>query len=105
MSYCARIRFHLAHGLHINQPSQELTLHDPLHGKDVTLRSIEGEAPISEAQKLALVIKSYDSEAEAWEAAERWQSALRKAFARANIGADFGGHGPTGVATEYGLKM
>jgi hypothetical protein len=103
MTYCLRLRFRVTGSGRINSDSHEVSIADPA-GKDVTLRSIEPEKPIAESEHLALVAKSYPSEAEAFEAGMWWRAVLPKAFARVRVGADFGEHGPSSVVTEKGLE-
>ncbi len=103
MTFCARIRFILGTRLSINEPGNELVLAD--NGEDVRLLPSAPNQRICDARHLALVARGYATEAEAWEAGDRWRSALQKAFARLNIGANFGDRAATGAATKHFLEM
>ncbi len=98
-----RIRFCLAERLTINSPELEISIADPLHGKEIALRAAARETRIDAAKHLALLGKSYESEEEAAAAGEWWKAVLQKAFARVLVGAAFGARGgPTSAITEAG---
>jgi hypothetical protein len=101
--YSVRIRFRLAERLSINTTARKMPIPDPAHGKDVMLKSAEGDISIAEAKHLALVVESYESEDQAAVAGEWWKGVLQKAFASTLVGAEFGAQGgPTSVVTEAG---
>lgn len=101
--YSVRIRFRLAERLSINSTAHEIPITDPAHGKEVVLRSAEGEISIAQAKHLSLLVKSYESEEQAAAAGEWWKGVLQKAFASTLVGAEFGVRGgPTSVVTEAG---
>src|SRR3954470_1919546 len=101
--YSVRIRFRLAERLSINTTARKISIADPAHGKEVVLKSAEGDISISEAKHLALVVESYGSEDQAAAAGEWWKGVLQKALASASVGAEFGARsGPSSVVTDVG---
>lgn len=73
-------------------------------GETVTLRAVPSTATFADATDIAVHGQPYASEAEAAEAAARWRGITQKAFASANLPADFGDRAPRGGVTEFGLK-
>ncbi len=102
-TYCVRIRFRLGERVRIETAEPELAL-DLEEGRRIVLQPSPAGASIREAEQLALFVQPYATEAEALEAGTRWRGILEKAFARLNIGADFGDRAATGSATQYGLS-
>lgn len=106
MPFCARMRFKLGERVRINYPGNELVLAEvPDHGEDVRLMTSPKGQMINEAEPTCCVAREFPSETEAHQAGVRRQGRIEKAFARLNIRADFGGRGPTSMATYAGLKM
>ncbi len=104
MALCLRIRFSLGSGLEISSPTSEASVGDPLEGKTVVLKA-QRESTFTDSQHLSLVARPFYSESEAQKAAERWIGVLKTAFARVNVGADFGDRAPKSFATTAGLEM
>jgi hypothetical protein len=104
MSFCLRIRFTLGPSLEISSEASELSIPDPIDGKDARLKG-EREKSISDSKHLSLTVRPFATGGEAGAAADRWVDALKIAFAQVLIGADFGDRAPKGVATEAGLEM
>jgi hypothetical protein len=101
-TYCARVRFRLGARVRIASEEAELAVETEAE-RDVVLRSSPDSLPLSQAEHIVLLARPYRSEAEADEAAVRWLAVLARAFARLNIGADFGARAATGTATASGL--
>src|SRR4051812_48253882 len=99
--FCARVRFRLGQRVRIDADVSELVLQTD-GPEEVVLRAPHGSS-IKDAEHVALIAKPYQSEADAIEAGLRWRGILEKAFARLDIGADFGDRAATGAATEHGL--
>src|SRR3954447_22205473 len=95
MAFCFRIRFELGARTMIDSGEEQLLLADPEQGEDVRLRPSPADGAIRDARTLVALGSSYGSEAEATDAAHRWRGLLQKAFARVNIGADFGDRAAT----------
>jgi hypothetical protein len=72
--------------------------------ENVTLRAPTGASHIADTDRLSVIGRPFDSEAEAMEAGTRWRCILTRAFAGLNIGADFGERAVTGAFTEFGLR-
>ena len=100
--YCVRVRVRLGDRVRIASGEQEIAI-GVESDKAVVLQSSPASLPLSEAQHVALIVKPYESETEAAEAAAHWRAILPRAFARINIGADFGDRAATGAATAQGL--
>lgn len=98
-----RIRFRLGERVRIETTEPELAL-DLEEGRRIVLRPSPSGASIREAEQLALFVQPYATEAEALDAGTRWRAMVEKAFARLNIGADFGDRAATGAATQHGLS-
>lgn len=103
VAYCLRIRFTLGPGLEISSEASELSIPDPIDGKDALLRG-EREKNISESKNLSLTVRPFVSELDATGAADRWIDALKTGFARVLVGADFGERAPQGVVTAAGIE-
>lgn len=104
MSFCFRIRFHMGARVRIQSEQPHLVL--PGSGDaEVTLKSRAADTPLKDAEVLVLMGRPYRTRGEAQQAAERWRGLIQKAFARVNIGADFGDRAATGSFTSHGLKM
>src|SRR4051794_6734896 len=101
--YCARVRLRLGARVRINSDQEVLVL-ESSDDRHVTLEA-SPPGPIKHSEQLALFARPYASEHEAVEAGRRWRRVLEKAFARCNVGADFGDRAPTGGATEYYLAL
>lgn len=91
----ARVRLHSAEHQRLLPSDRE---------EEITLRAIGEGGEIKEATDLALHGRAYQTENDAAEAAARWRGLLQKAFARVNLGADFGDRAPTGALTDHGRK-
>lgn len=105
MAYTFRVRFRLGRRVRIQSDAHELTLADATKGTEsVRLRPRNRGVGFGDADELVLTGEAYESEEAAEEAARRWVARLQSAFARLNIGADFGGRSPTGVFTDAGLR-
>jgi hypothetical protein len=57
------------------------------------------------ADHLVVEGSSYATAEEALETGERWRGILERAFAAADLGADFGDSGPTSVLTDAGAEF
>ena len=105
MPLAFRIRFVLGRSSMISSPSSELPIADPLEQKEILLKA-SGRATISDAETLALHGRPFESEQEAFRAANRWVGVLQKGLAHLNVGADFGDRAPPlGRLSPYGLEM
>lgn len=106
MTFCFRTRFVLGRTVKLRSDSSEIVLSEPSHPSErVTLRALGQGVTLEEARQLVLLGKGYEGEGAALQAADGWRSALQAAFARCNLGADFGGRAATGSFTVEGLKM
>jgi hypothetical protein len=104
MAHAFRVRFRLGRRVRIHSDSDELTLADEATGgESLTLRPRD-RVGFADADDLVLTGEAYEGEEAAEEAARRWVARLQSAFARLNIGADFGGRAPTGGFTDAGLR-
>ena len=91
MAYTFRVRFKLGRRVRIQLDADELTLADEISDREsVSLRPRNREVSFGDADELVLTAQPYESEAVAEAAARRWVARLQSAFARLNIGADFG---------------
>jgi len=100
--YCVRVRVRLGDRVSIASDEREIAV-GVESGQDVVLQSSPASIPLCDARHVALLARPYTSETDATEAARRWRDVLARAFARLNIGADFGGRAATGAATAAGL--
>ncbi len=105
MAFCFRIRFHLGQRVRINSAEMHLSLTGAGPGEEIKLQPTQKDIELSEASELVLLGRAYDTDAEATEAARRWRGLIQKAFARVNIGADFGDRAPKGYWTKQGLEL
>ena len=101
--YGARVRLKLGVRVRLNAEQDVLVVEDSAERR-VTLEA-SPRAPIQGSAQLALIARPYATEAEALEGGRRWRRILEKAFARCNVGADFGDRTPTGAATEHYLAQ
>jgi hypothetical protein len=101
---CFRIRFRLGARISIASSAHDLTINDPVEGKEIRLKAPGEDTQLKDATDLVLLGRPFDTEGEAREAARYWRGILQKAFAQVNIGADFGGRAPTSSFTTHGLK-
>jgi hypothetical protein len=104
MAFCFRIRFQLGARVSIDSPETHLLLTGP-NGEEVRLQPTAADTALKDASDLALRGYGYDDEAEAAAAADRWRGLVQKAFARVNLGADFGDRAPHGHLTKAGLEF
>src|SRR6266446_4397071 len=105
MAYTFRVRFKLGRRVRIQSHGDELTFADEARAnKSVRLRPRNRDVRFGDAEELVLTGEGYEGEEAAEEAARRWVARLQNAFARLNIGADFGGRAPTGAFTDAGLR-
>jgi hypothetical protein len=105
MSFSFRIRFQLGDRVMINSADTHVPLTPPGSGEIIELRSPDEDVALRDARELVLRGGPYDSEAIAKDAARRWRGLLQKAFARVNLGADFGDRAPKGYFMKAGLAM
>lgn len=85
--------------------ARELPIADPVEGKEIVLKAVDGEeGSLADAKNVALIGKAFDTDDETQAAAQRWRDVLRKAFASANVGADFGDRAAGGFFFAEGLK-
>jgi len=101
------MRLRLSPRFRIGSEADELVFAEGAEGAArVVLRSIGDEGPpIRDADWLVLRGEGYLTSGEAEEAASRWSSRLRIAFAGSLLGADFGGpRGPQSHITPAGLQ-
>lgn len=105
MAFSFRIRFHLGPGLRIGSAETTLPLPPRREGEEVVLRGTDREKPIRENAELLVHGGPYASEEEASRAGAEWVGLIKKAFARRNLGADFGDRSPQGFVTKHGLKL
>ncbi|MFL5960117.1 MAG: hypothetical protein ACJ75G_07645 [Gaiellaceae bacterium] len=103
--YCFRIRIPLDARSRINAEVEEFVLADGSGGGEYVLLKPRdrGVKRMSEAGVVVLLGQRYATAAEAEEAASRWATRLRVAFAGSLIGADFGLRAPAQHITPYGL--
>lgn len=105
MAYTFRVRFTLGRGVRIQSDADELNLVDEANSDEsVRLRPRHRDVGFGDADELVLTGDAYEGEEAAGEAARRWVALLQSAFARLNIGADFGGRAPKGAFTDAGLQ-
>jgi len=105
MAYRFRVRFNLAGRVRIQSDRDALTLASAAEdGEAVELRPRDRGVDFGDADQIVLEGGPYESEHGAQEAAQCWVVWLKSALARSNIGADFGGRGPTGQLTPAGLR-
>jgi hypothetical protein len=83
----------------------DILLSSPDEDEEVRLRPRAGGSALRDEKELLLTGRSYQSQSEAAHSARRWQGLLQKAFARVNIGADFGSRAPEGGLTKHGKKL
>ncbi len=104
MAMCFRIRFNLSERSRINSPETELSLADPVEGKEVRLKAGGEASELKKAREVLLLGRPFDSETDARAAAERWIGVLRRAFSKVNLGADFGPETQRSTFTALGLQ-
>lgn len=105
MAYTFRVRFKLSRVRIQSEAAAELRINDEADGRGaVTLRPRDAGIELSDADELVLTGEPYASDEAAAAAAQRWVTRLRRAFARLNIGADFGGRAHTSAFTDAGLR-
>jgi hypothetical protein len=105
MAFCFRIRFHLGQRVRIGSPETRLLLTTSDDAEEVALQATETDTALKDATSLALRGHGYDNEPRAAAEAERWRGLLQKAFARVNVGADFGDRAAKGYFTKFGLQF
>jgi hypothetical protein len=74
-------------------------------GEEVALKPANADESLADARDLLLLGQTYATEVEGHTAAARWTGLIQKAFARVNLGADFGYRAATSVVTTAGLEM
>jgi hypothetical protein len=110
MAYCFRIRCNLSPRTRLGGDVSEIAL-NALGGEEITLRAAgKDEAgnrhTLDHASEVAIIGRSYDTKGQATEAAETWLGTVQKAFARVNVGADFGDRaGNKSFFFKAGLKV
>jgi hypothetical protein len=104
MAYCFRIRFRLGEQLRIGSPETTLLFTPRREGEEVVLQGADVKNPINENGELLVYGKPYAAEAEATQAGTEWVGIIKTAFARVNVGADFGERSPKGFFTKHGLE-
>jgi hypothetical protein len=104
MAFCFRVRFRLGPRLRIASGETTLLFTPRREGEEVVLQGADITKPINENAELLVYGKPYASEAEATEAGTDWVGIIKTAFARVNLGADFGERSPKGFFTKHGLK-
>lgn len=104
MAFCFRIRFDLSERSIIDSSATELSLADPVEGKEVRLKAGREAPELKKAKEVLLLGRPFDSEEGAVAAAERWVEVLRRAFAKVNLGADFGPETQRSTFTALGLQ-
>jgi len=102
--YDFRLRFNFAEAYRINSEAEKIELLDLSPGEKITLVSGLSETPIKEQNHVAVLGKSFTSEAEAREAAERCKRALLYWAVEQRLGADFGDGRQRSWFTKAGLK-
>jgi hypothetical protein len=88
----------------ISSPETHVLLTGPVTGEEINRRPTASDTALEDASELVLLGRPYETEAEATEAARRWRALIQKAFARVNLGADFGDRAAKGFWTEHGLR-
>lgn len=88
----------------IDSSHRELVIADSLEKKEIVLRAC-GSKTLSDADRVALLGRPYNSVEQATTAAERWLGLLKMGMAKINLGANFGFRGQLGGITPYGLSM
>lgn len=94
MAFCFRIQFRLGARLRIASPETTLLFTPRREGEEVVLQGADVTKPINENAELLVYGKPYASEAEATQAGTEWVGIIKTAFARVNLGADFGERSP-----------
>ena len=111
MPFAFRLRFVLGNHVRINVFQPEWVLSEEATGEFVRVKALIPADPeadvepltIEASQGLALWGSPYASDGQARSAGERWGSFLQVAFARMNIGADFGRRAAHSAFTQAGL--
>jgi hypothetical protein len=102
--YSFRIRFRLGARVRIDSPLLDLQIHVAPPVK-VRMRARLDDVPLRDARDVLIVGSGYLTEADAADASTQWRERLQLAFARTDIGADFGDRAPGGGLTHAGLLM
>jgi hypothetical protein len=104
--YCFRIRFALGNTVGIATDESRLVLAtSDVDGEDVYLEGRDNpDGLLSEARTVIVRGGRFATASAAEAAAKRWMALVQLAFARMNIGADFGGRAPSGGLTEEGIR-
>lgn len=107
-SHCFRIRISMPPSVKLGVDEPQVTASVTGVG-DVTLRSLNGKAPLAEAEAVLVSGPRFPTERAAMDAAARVRSCLQLALARLRIGADFGDRRPRGggmsAAAREGLLL
>jgi hypothetical protein len=104
MAFCFRIRFRLGPRLRIASSETRLVFTPRREGEEVVLQGADVTKPLNENAELLVYGKPYASGREATKAGTDWVGIIKTAFARVNLGADFGERSPKGLFTKHGLK-
>jgi hypothetical protein len=104
MAFCFRVRFRLGPRLRVASSKARLVFTPRHQGEEVVLQGADVTKTINENAELLVYGKPYSSEAMATQAGEEWVGIIKTAFARVNLGADFGERSPKGFFTKHGLK-
>jgi hypothetical protein len=111
-THCFRIRFRLGNHVKIQTTDLEWSF-DDADGGQVVLYGVDPTQPppippsisIGDARSLVLRGAGYPSADAAQAAAARWLAVMQAAFARVDLGADFGTRAPQSAFTPYGLHQ
>jgi hypothetical protein len=104
VTYAFRVRVHLGDRVRINADEATVVIDDDGE-HTISLRAGQRDASISGADRVAVIGTGYVSSEAAHVAGRAWLGHVVSAFARVNIGADFGERRPGGGATSYGLQQ
>ena len=97
-----RIRFRLGERTHIDQATNELALADR-DGLRIVIRARDRDQKLRDAREVVIQGDGYASQSDAERGGERWRDRVQRAFARLNIGAQFGEQIGGGAFTTHGL--
>ena len=105
MAYGFRIRFHVSARVRISSEENALQLASRFDGEEVILQGADRNKSIYDNGELLVYGSKYPSVAHATEAGREWIGIIKTAFARVNLGADFGDRTAKGFFTKHGLKL
>lgn len=105
MLYDFRLRFNFAEGYRINSEEEKFEILTQPSGEHITLKSNATGKPIKDCTEVAIIGKSYTSENQAREAAEKSKRSLLYWATESRVGIDFGDGKPLSVVPREALEM